>query len=742
MPYNEDAQPNEVRHARKGVARVPAIRSSHTIGRPSRGRALGPHRGRGFYHGRGWGSGSTTAVPQRQDSGRFADAHRGTPSDPHTGHSKPFLNSRGSTPDSTRRRHPYLKQGWKKPTESEIDGKPSTSGIVIQDDQEPLLAVKHLDPPVQSPNTRETWPIPSTIADLGKRVETSCKNIYNTPEVVPERGEQPHTSTSRPLWSFDPRQPSLSISLVRTFHSITPPTAAHDRATSHGGPLRVAPTKSTGMSPSVGSMSSELDNALCDIGPKPDTSPSTSLSTHVSRAATPSTPVVPPSSPPKPSEKNSEPEVVQFLSPEHVDGGDSDDPSPQPAVRWGCWSALSCPPKIRSGVLVLGDPADSPPAVCTNDGHVTPAPSPMLPYGARDSSSSVRADAGSSSAAAFSESDDTSLRDLPQHEGTIQLRRDIQDKPRRLFVLPDGGVLSVTMRGCFDLVQSNQELRSATLRATSALDAGRQVVDDVCMLVGPEASVFVLGHARHSQQISLVGVEGRKAKELGCFDRPVQGDKNRGVSAVCSMLQPGMFATGGYDHVVHLWSTSDSDRPAPSEPLGIKHTSMVQTLLAIRDTSRKLVTGGADCALNIFDLPSERVVNTLKLSNSVYHVHPAPSEFCTLLELAHRELQFEIRDYRLVPTTPVVRFGYPSAKVHGRYVRGAVSSTTFASGGSEKDGCVRLWDLRNTSQVMKEVPCLSGRKVTQVVFGDGRLVACSEDHHLVLLNSFGDPIEL
>lgn len=117
-------------------------------------------------------------------------------------------------------------------------------------------------------------------------------------------------------------------------------------------------------------------------------------------------------------------------------------------------------------------------------------------------------------------------------------------------------------------------------------------------------------------------------------DRPGQLGKNRGASAVCAMMHSMMFASGGYDHAVHLWDASqDVSRPTPS-PLAIRHTSTVQTLLAIRDTSHKLVSGGADCNVHIYDLSSERVVNTLKTSNSVYHAHEAISPFCTLLEVS------------------------------------------------------------------------------------------------------------
>ncbi|KAI0723393.1 hypothetical protein C8Q76DRAFT_615045 [Earliella scabrosa] len=203
------------------------------------------------------------------------------------------------------------------------------------------------------------------------------------------------------------------------------------------------------------------------------------------------------------------------------------------------------------------------------------------------------------------------------------------------------------------------------------------------------------------------------------------------------MSQPGTFATGGYDHLVHLWSLSDTYQPAAT-PLTIRHTSVVQSLLAVRDTSDKLLSGSADCSVSVFDLAAERVINLLKLSNSVYHVHPVMSAFCALLEaggslIGHRELQFEIRDLRLVPTTPVVRFGYPNAKVHGRYTRGDIQDHIFACGGSERDGRVRLWDVRQPASPMRTVECFPGRKATQVLLNHAQMTVSSEDHQLVFM---------
>jgi WD40 repeat protein len=108
----------------------------------------------------------------------------------------------------------------------------------------------------------------------------------------------------------------------------------------------------------------------------------------------------------------------------------------------------------------------------------------------------------------------------------------------------------------------------------------------------------------------------------------------RGISSLTALSTPFKFASGGYEHEVRLWSLDSEDfEAASSERLNIKHTSLVQSLLYIGDTSSKLISAGADRNVHLYDLSSERVVNTLKASNSVYHVHKTPSSFCTLLEV-------------------------------------------------------------------------------------------------------------
>lgn len=164
------------------------------------------------------------------------------------------------------------------------------------------------------------------------------------------------------------------------------------------------------------------------------------------------------------------------------------------------------------------------------------------------------------------------------------------------------------------------------------------------------------------------------------------------------MMQPQSFVSGGYDHVVHIWTVKEDFTSASPSQLAIKHAAAVQSLLPIRDTSHKLISASADTHVHIWDFSSERVVNTMKTSNSVYHAHKTSSPYCTLLEVrpffridstsslirnfiqvANRELQFELRDHRLVPKLAVQRFGYKAAEFHGRFIKGELEGLLSAT---------------------------------------------------------------
>ncbi|KIP12819.1 hypothetical protein PHLGIDRAFT_136398 [Phlebiopsis gigantea 11061_1 CR5-6] len=192
-----------------------------------------------------------------------------------------------------------------------------------------------------------------------------------------------------------------------------------------------------------------------------------------------------------------------------------------------------------------------------------------------------------------------------------------------------------------------------------------------------------------------------------------------------------MFVTGGRDHRVHAWTIPEDPTKTSAQEISIKHTAMVQSLLPIRDTSHKLVTAGADCRVNIWDFASTRVVNTFKVSNSVFHLHSATIPYCTLLEVAHRELQFEIRDHRLVPVHPVVRFGFNAEALQSRFVRGDVDGHNFACG--DREGNIRVWDIRQANKEAAMIPCFPEHRTMDIAFRRGDIVACSDDFRVKIL---------
>ncbi|KAL1680674.1 WD40-repeat-containing domain protein [Schizophyllum commune] len=207
----------------------------------------------------------------------------------------------------------------------------------------------------------------------------------------------------------------------------------------------------------------------------------------------------------------------------------------------------------------------------------------------------------------------------------------------------------------------------------------------------------------------------------------------KGVGALCALPQPLAFASGGYDHSVYIHQLDHSLTSTPRLLSALKHNSVVQALIPLHDKSSKLITAGADSVVNVYDMPSERVVNTFKTSVSVYHLHQTRFPSCALLEVGHLEQQCEIRDLRRVPERPVVRFGYTTGEPHGRYMKGNTHEYLFAGG--DPRGNVRLWDVRKPAKPLSVVEGLPGQKINQVSFRtSSQLIVCSEANYIRILD--------
>lgn len=99
-------------------------------------------------------------------------------------------------------------------------------------------------------------------------------------------------------------------------------------------------------------------------------------------------------------------------------------------------------------------------------------------------------------------------------------------------------------------------------------------------------------------------------------------------------MSPLKFASGGYDHRVHLWDIAQDLSGASAVELAIKHVSVVHSLLPILDTSHKLVSVGADRYVPIYDMSAERVVQILKMSCIPFHAYKTIFPSCILLEVS------------------------------------------------------------------------------------------------------------
>ncbi|KAF7355187.1 WD-REPEATS-REGION domain-containing protein [Mycena sanguinolenta] len=383
-------------------------------------------------------------------------------------------------------------------------------------------------------------------------------------------------------------------------------------------------------------------------------------------------------------------------------------------------ATLPLPPQPTSSAALLAPPPSLPKVGITDklplEGSTSSTTSPHIPPPSHDFELSL--------------SDDCYACEPDGEEFRIPFRTP-QDKLRR-FLSSSSPVSSliVSMHGTLEGVDVVS--RKHWLITTGPIPT-KEAVDDACIVAAGNRTVVILGHSRDNQQLSLINTDNLGGNAVSVLDpkRPWNPAKKGGASAVAPMMQPLMFASGGYDHCVHLWSIKEDLSSASPQAVAFKHNSQIQSLLAIRDTSHKLISAGADCNVHYWDLSSERVVNTLKPSNSVYHVHSTASPFCTLLEVAHREQQFEIRDHRYVSIIPVQRFGYTTPQVHGRFMKGSFMSNCFASG--DRDGCVRLWDLRNVKKPCAEIRCFNGLKISQLVFQSSRLLACAENNQIRLV---------
>ncbi|KAL4265567.1 WD40 repeat-like protein [Pleurotus pulmonarius] len=311
-----------------------------------------------------------------------------------------------------------------------------------------------------------------------------------------------------------------------------------------------------------------------------------------------------------------------------------------------------------------------------------------------------------------------------------QIMAQPHEKARRLLIDEAGGSgYNISTHGSIDLLDIIPSFRQTQLAVSPEPLSG--TIDDACLLVTHDADCIVLAHSGQSPQISLVALFDNDKPFSVHLDRPWEQARKSGVGTVAALPQEHAFVSGGHDRIIHLWNVDNDLKSAQLHTLAIKHTSLITSLLPVDNTGPKLISASADCSVQYYDFSSEKTISTIKVSNPIYHVHATDSPFCSLLEIGHRELQFEVRDHRMVPEHPVQRFGYPAVEKHGRFVKGDTSGQLFACG--SLDGRVRLWDLRALKSLPAEILCLEDQKVIQASFAFSSIVALSKDQNISVL---------
>ncbi|KAJ8698134.1 hypothetical protein PTI98_004873 [Pleurotus ostreatus] len=311
-----------------------------------------------------------------------------------------------------------------------------------------------------------------------------------------------------------------------------------------------------------------------------------------------------------------------------------------------------------------------------------------------------------------------------------QIMAQPHEKARRILLDKAGGSgYNISTHGSIDLLDIIPSFRQTQLAVSPEPLSG--TIDDACLLATYDADCIVLAHSGQSPQLSLVALFDNDKPFSVPLNRPWEQGRKSGVGTVAALPQEYAFVSGGHDRIIHLWNVDSDLKSAQPHTLAVKHRSLITSLLPVDDTGPKLISASADCSVQCYDFSSEKTIRTMKVSNPIYHVHTTDSPFCTLLEIGHRELQFEVRDHRMVPEHPVQRFGYPAVEKHGRFIKGDTSGQLFACGSF--DGRVRLWDLRALKNLPAEVLCLEGQKVIQTSFAFSRIVALSKDQNISVL---------
>lgn len=88
----------------------------------------------------------------------------------------------------------------------------------------------------------------------------------------------------------------------------------------------------------------------------------------------------------------------------------------------------------------------------------------------------------------------------------------------------------------------------------------------------------------------------------------------------------------GHTHRVRLWDITSDLNLETSRPLNIKHTAAIRALLVTGPSGTKILSGGDDRLINVFDIAADRPVSHVDCSSRVHHLHATSQRDSVLVE--------------------------------------------------------------------------------------------------------------
>jgi hypothetical protein len=294
----------------------------------------------------------------------------------------------------------------------------------------------------------------------------------------------------------------------------------------------------------------------------------------------------------------------------------------------------------------------------------------------------------------------------------------------------------------FSMRATVQFFGSLASTATTSLENGLRVIDG-CMPVNGRVIMAIERNATvsntSSQQILCMASDPHRRPTYHYMDKHPHSGNPFCVTSI-GLHGDGdryMFASGGIDHKVVLWTVPLVPSSLENQPtlassarvLHRQHTSVVRSV-AYEQERKWLLSGSTGGDLLVYDCNSsaQKLLKTARYSvgASIWHIHTNEQALSSIaVEAEQTRDQVYVFDMR--KQKPIKRFGYDINLIEGkavgqtRFEKGSYNGNYFARG--YVDGTVRMWDMRMLQRNKQPymVAKASNDAIRHVVVDEGKL---------------------